>query len=783
MRHKKLLALIFSGVMVINCAFTSEFVKAENVTAESVLYKSGEPSPITYKQEGNKYTLIGNSNSVLMYDNSLYMDAYPYGVEPGEEDKELDISFVSSDSEVYLQGGQEIAEYQQPTGKYNVNIINSKLSGVAVNAEDVVVNIINSDVKEHDIQSCLGKVVYTVSNATQPIEKFEIDKYYKLNDVTVNMNNVTAPACDIANKGILSGKYTLNVTDCEFRYIGLAFQTQGDIELNLNNSKIRKVNTVTQVESYGMDFERFTTDINDPIVDSSRINMNVTDSEITTGLYNYYGLPKDGPNYCEFSGKSILKVDNSTVGELFAQLGIDAINCSPIHAYDADNEVTVTNSSIKYLVGNKVHIEDSQLEESYGIETELAGEIFVVGQSGRLMAGSFIFGKDKATAPIVHSYDIRVLKAQEVNSPCRLSGYLNWQPVMFERTADGVKGSYNKGADFMISENVILEDDFKLDTTPVYRQFATDDSYKYIAVPSDEKYRGTIYVRFADSDEPSYVAQYEDRFVSDYYKGFERGYNYYLLKDFNITNDEVRFSWASDFSSCNAYYKDVAYPCEVTATNYGATTMYEARVEIKECVLYDTQWKFDETQKQDSVITLKDKTVVYNGKAVAIDKATVTGSAGAVTYQYYSDKACTKSVAASNVKNSGTYYVKATVAEDSYYNGATSNVATLTIQKAAQKITVKKSTITSVKLSALKAKKRTVSSGISVLGKAKVTYAKASGTTSGITINKTNGKITIAKVAKKTKKKTYTVKIKVKVSATNNYKALTQTKTIKIKVK
>ena len=77
--------------------------------------------------------------------------------------------------------------------------------------------------------------------------------------------------------------------------------------------------------------------------------------------------------------------------------------------------------------------------------------------------------------------------------------------------------------------------------------------------------------------------------------------------------------------------------------------------------------------KAASSISLTAQTKYYTGSALAYS-GTVTkyGSTGAVTYAYYSDTACTKAVAAANVKAAGTYYVRATVAADTNYNAATS---------------------------------------------------------------------------------------------------------------
>ncbi|MBR3160752.1 MAG: hypothetical protein IKF14_16825 [Atopobiaceae bacterium] len=77
--------------------------------------------------------------------------------------------------------------------------------------------------------------------------------------------------------------------------------------------------------------------------------------------------------------------------------------------------------------------------------------------------------------------------------------------------------------------------------------------------------------------------------------------------------------------------------------------------------------------KAASSISLAPQTKTYTGGALTYS-GTVTkkGSTGAVSYAYYSDAACTKAVAAANVKGAGTYYVKGTVKADANHNAATS---------------------------------------------------------------------------------------------------------------
>lgn len=96
-------------------------------------------------------------------------------------------------------------------------------------------------------------------------------------------------------------------------------------------------------------------------------------------------------------------------------------------------------------------------------------------------------------------------------------------------------------------------------------------------------------------------------------------------------------------------------------------------------------------KKSSPTVRLKAKTAVYTGKAIAVGKATVTGSAGTVTYTYYTDAKCTKKTSKSKdgassagkaPKNVGTYYVRAKAAANTNCSAATSNIVKLVIKKA-----------------------------------------------------------------------------------------------------
>lgn len=227
------------------------------------------------------------------------------------------------------------------------------------------------------------------------------------------------------------------------------------------------------------------------------------------------------------------------------------------------------------------------------------------------------------------------------------------------------------------------------------------------------------------------------------------------------------------------YYKDAECKTEVEEKDIlNAGTYY-----VKAFVAEDDNYKSAESKavkliisKAKTTVKLQAKTVTYTGKAVAIGAASVEGSKGTVAYAYYKDKNCTKTVKTGDVMNAGTYYVKATVAEDKNYKSGASNVAKLVIKKAGQTLKVSAAS-KSVKVSKVK-KTAQLTSKISVTGaKTAVTYKKVSGS-SKLTLS--NGKI---KVKKGTKKGTYSIKVKVSAKAGTNYNAASKTVTVKVKVK
>ena len=99
--------------------------------------------------------------------------------------------------------------------------------------------------------------------------------------------------------------------------------------------------------------------------------------------------------------------------------------------------------------------------------------------------------------------------------------------------------------------------------------------------------------------------------------------------------------------------------------------------------------------KANSSISLSPKTATYTGSAIAANKATVTGTTGAVTYTYYTNSSCstqtTTSTGASGTGKApvdvGNYYVKATAAASSNYNSVTSSCVAHTINKKSVAVT------------------------------------------------------------------------------------------------
>ena len=189
----------------------------------------------------------------------------------------------------------------------------------------------------------------------------------------------------------------------------------------------------------------------------------------------------------------------------------------------------------------------------------------------------------------------------------------------------------------------------------------------------------------------------------------------------------------------------------------------------------------ESVQKETPVITIKDKTAVYNGSVISIDPAEVSIAGLEISYVYYTDAACTK--AASSHVNAGTYYVRATVAEDSNYTAAESNTAKLIISQAANKITNISPLTKKLAVKKLKKKKAAFSLTATVNNKASVTWQVnkygSSKAKKYISVTKT-GKVT---VKKKTPKGTYKVTVTATSDGTGNFRSASLKKTIKIVVK
>ena len=98
--------------------------------------------------------------------------------------------------------------------------------------------------------------------------------------------------------------------------------------------------------------------------------------------------------------------------------------------------------------------------------------------------------------------------------------------------------------------------------------------------------------------------------------------------------------------------------------------------------------------RADNEITVADKTVVLGG---SVQPKTTNKAGAAVTYTYYTDKACTTALEAAPTKV-GTYYVKATSIATTNYNEAESNVATVKVVPGKVKMLGTSRTASSVKL-------------------------------------------------------------------------------------
>ena len=171
-------------------------------------------------------------------------------------------------------------------------------------------------------------------------------------------------------------------------------------------------------------------------------------------------------------------------------------------------------------------------------------------------------------------------------------------------------------------------------------------------------------------------------------------------------------------------------------------------------------------------VALSKTSFVFNG-SVQKPAVTVKDSAGkTIASKYY-----TATYSNKNSKNAGTYQVM--VKFKGNYSG--SKTLSYKITQAANSIT--KFTPTAKTYQYSKTKARSFQITATMKSGTKPTYAKAS-----VTPSKGNGYITVSKTGKVTVQKgmprgTYTLKVKVTAKATQNYKAKTVTKSIKITVK
>ncbi|MBE5890693.1 MAG: hypothetical protein E7282_06945 [Lachnospiraceae bacterium] len=183
------------------------------------------------------------------------------------------------------------------------------------------------------------------------------------------------------------------------------------------------------------------------------------------------------------------------------------------------------------------------------------------------------------------------------------------------------------------------------------------------------------------------------------------------------------------------------------------------------------------------VVTVADKTATYTGSAISVADATISNVADdatgfTTTYTYYTNAACTTKTSKSNSGaasagaapvNAGTYYVKATVAANGNYNAATSDAATLVINKAnlTVKLTAKSATYTGKAISVAAATISNVVDGATGFTKTYTYYTNAACTTK---TSKSNSGAASAGAAPVNAGTYY---VKATVAATTNYNAAT----------
>ncbi len=260
------------------------------------------------------------------------------------------------------------------------------------------------------------------------------------------------------------------------------------------------------------------------------------------------------------------------------------------------------------------------------------------------------------------------------------------------------------------------------------------------------------------------------------YKGNPDNENYYHLEGIDLVANKNGTATLSfiDYDT-GKIYATTQVICsgikEESSTPSDPSDTSDEKTDTNDDGKADEKASNSEIKAIDPEVILSKTKYTYNGKA---RKPSVTVKDGSVKLTKGTDYNVSYP---SGRKKVGSYKVKVTLKGN--YKG--SGTATFKIVKAKNKMTVSGKTV-SLKYSELKKKSKTVKR-INALevknNKGKVTYTKKSGSKK-ITINKNTGKITVKKGLKQGK---YKVKIAVRAAGTSNYKALTKTVTVIIKVK
>lgn len=184
---------------------------------------------------------------------------------------------------------------------------------------------------------------------------------------------------------------------------------------------------------------------------------------------------------------------------------------------------------------------------------------------------------------------------------------------------------------------------------------------------------------------------------------------------------------------------------------------------------YRTKPKVSVLYKVKSVVTEKSK-YTYTGKEIAPKVVVKDYEDKVIDEKYYDIYYCSVRV------NVGTYDLTLLFKGD--YAQADAESVFFKIEKANNPMKVT-TTTKKVKYKDVKKKKRTVSAITVKNSQGTKTYVKQKGSSSKLTVNKTSGKITVKKGTKKGK---YKIKVKVTAAGNKNYKSLSKTVTVTIKV-